>query len=179
MPTLPFNSPSEITFTPSSTDLKVFVNGTQLGVISTQSAVTMFVSVSNGQKYLTIKPITDSIYNSGNSNQLGIDTLYYNQAHVNTNAHVEGCSTSGTTFKFAGIGWEDETCGQTCSGGGKTFTNFFDISAENVLKAKMESVTYNGQNYTWMVARYSQNIMVKQPASSAPCYTGPYCYACN
>lgn len=179
MPTQQFNQLSEITFQPSQTDLKVLVNGNLLGTFNNTTAATLFITQNGSAKAITFKPISNAEYTQGNTNNVGVDTVYYNQMAVSSDLHIENCGSNGSVYKLVGVGWQDDVNGQGCVGNPKGFTHFFNISADGIFKAKMEQVTQNGQQVVRLVARYNGNIMAQETVATAVCYSGPYCYYCN
>jgi len=173
--TLPFTNVSEITFDATATELKIKVNGSLLGSICSSYAATVFITNTAGSKTITFKQISNNEYSAGNTNNMLVDTVYYNFNSKKCDTKIGICSASVDTFKI--IGWDTEDTGQICSGNGHT--HFFNISSESQLKAKVEQVVINSQTVTRMVARYLGNIYQSETLSTAPCYTGLYCYVCT
>ena len=174
--TLTFTDPSEITFTCSSNELRVFVKGTLLGSINADYPVTMYVTVNNGVNSLTITQISNSVYTQANTNNPMVDTVYYDFNNRNHPPCVVGCTTSPTTYKM--YGWDDDVNGQVCIGS-NSFTSYFNISTNCTFKAKIEQVMVNNQPKMRLVARYSGNVYLNVNAGIADCFNSPYCYACN
>ncbi len=173
--TLPFTNVSEITFDTTATELKIKVNGTLLGSICSSYPATVFITNTNGNKTITFKQISNNEYIAGNTNNPLVDTVFYNFNSKKCNTQIGLCSSSASTFKI--IGWDMEDTGHICTGSGHT--NYFNISSESQLKAKVEQVVINGQTVTRMVARYSGNIYQAETVATAPCYSGLYCYVCS
>ncbi len=175
--TLTFNALSDITFDPSADDIKIKVSGTLLGAINKNFPVTVFITESGSTKSITLKQIDASVYTAGNTSDHEKDTIAYNYADIRNDLHIDICT--GTSNKYKIIGWEEDQIGQTCTGSGGC-NNYFDITSELGFKAKIEQVTYPNGIIKWrMVVRYSGNIKVKEPAASALCYAGIYCYSCS
>lgn len=175
--TLPFNNVSEIALEPSGQDLKILVNGQQLGALNASFPATLFISQNGSVKTITFKQISQGAYTQGNTNTPGVDTIYFNP--ITGGAKIEMCGGSSTCFKMVGIGWDDDDYGQGCTGGTKGFTNFFAISTEGQFKAKIEQVTINGSPAIRLVVRYAGNVMCKQTPATALCCGDSYCYYCN
>ncbi len=179
MPSLNFSNVSEIELIASDTDIRIYVNSQLLGAINVNTAVTLYVQTNGSQKSLVLQPINNNQYNQGNtgSNQ---DTIYFNQKRKNANPRIQICSSNNNIYKLTGIGWQEDSTGQSCTGGGEdAFTHVFNISSGMMLKAKMENFTHNGETSIWMVARYGYNTMVQEQEATAMAYTGGYCYYNN
>ncbi len=174
--TLSFSALSDITFQISAGEIKILVNGNNLGSINKSKAVSLYITDSGSSKTITWTEISDIVYNNGNTDNLSSDTIAYDFANLHANLHIDCCNGSSNRYKI--IGWEDETIGQTCTGSAGS-TNFFDINAALNFKSKLEQVTYQGVTEWKMVVRYSSAVMTKETASTALCYTGLYCYYCN
>lgn len=178
MPTLSFNSPSEITFSGSATELRILVNGTLLGAINANTPVTLFISQQGSQKAITLQAISNNDYTNGNTNSAN-DTVHFNHLNLNANMQVQVCSTNSSLYKLTAIGVEDDITGQGCQGNPNGFTHLFNISASGVFKAKIESYTYGGQTINGVVVRYSANVMNNVAPSAAVCHVSPYCFYPN
>lgn len=174
--TLQFADPSEITFTCSSNELRFYVKGDFLGAINSDYAVTVYVTVVNGIKSITMTQISNSVYLAGNTNDPLIDTVYYKFNDRTHPPFVADCSSAPNCFKL--YGWDDEEQGQVCVGC-NSFTNYFNISGNLMFKARIEQVVINNQNKIRLVARYTGNIYLNVAPSAADCYNCPYCYVCN
>ncbi len=175
--TLTFNALSDITFDPSADDIKIKVGGTLLGAINKNFPVTIFITESGSTKSITLKQIDPSVFTTGNTNDLVKDTIAYNYTDLRNDLHIDVCSGSSNKYKI--IGWEEDQIGQTCTGSSGC-SNYFEISAELNFKAKIEQVTYPNAVIKWkMVVRYSGDVKTNVSPSSALCYAGLYCYACN
>jgi hypothetical protein len=174
--TLQFTQTADITFNSTGNELKVFVKGILLGAINASYPVTMYVTVSNGIKSLTMTQISNTVYTQGNTNNPNTDTVYYNFNNRDRLPTVRGCTSSNTTFKM--IGWDDTAMGQVCVGV-NGYTNVFNISTNCAFKAKIEQVQINNQPQLCMVVRYSGNVFLNVNQSIADCFNTPYCYYCD
>ena len=174
--TLSFSAVTDISFQSSASEIKILVNGTLLGTINKNKAVSVYITDSGSTKTITWTEISDNIYNNGNAGNLSSDTIAYDYANLQANLHIDCCSGASNKYKI--IGWEDETIGQSCTGSAGS-SNFFDITTALNFKSRIEQVTDQGVTEWKMVVRYSSAVMTKETASTALCYTGLYCYYCN
>lgn len=174
--TLSFNNSSDIVFQPAGNELRVYVKGALLGAINAAYPVTMYTTVSNGVKSITMTQITNSVYCSGNTNNPNFDTVYYNFNQSGHLPSVSCCGSNNALYKT--IGWDNDGTSQTCVGT-TGYTNVFDISANLSFKTKIEQVIINNQPQLRMVVRYSGGVYQCVNASVAICYATPYCYYCD
>ncbi len=173
--TLNFSTVTDIKFQSNGTELKIFVSNTLLGSINQSTPVTLFITETGSTKSITIKTITQAEYVSGNTNDPDLDTVPFSFAAAAANLHVDVCT--GTPGLYKTIGIEVDNIGSVCVGTGSV--QFFNISAEKVFKAKIETVVVNGANQLRMVVRYAGNIMSQQTSATALCYNGPFCLVCT
>lgn len=170
---LPFNSISEITFSCEANAVKIYVGTELLGAVNPSFPVTVYITVSGGNKGITMKQISDADYLAGNTNDYEKDTIAFNYLSGKTNLHIGECPGSGgCTYKT--IGWNEDSVGQVSVNN----TAYFNITVNGNFKAKIEAASIRGTIQQRMVVRYSGNINEEQTSSAALCCTSLFCYVC-
>lgn len=170
---LTFSDTSEITFHPTANSILIKVNDAELGSITKNYPVTIFVELSGNTKKIWMKEISESLYHLNNNNDPQ-RTVIFNQNDPKADLAVSKCTTSNV-FKISG--WENEDNPAITCAGGNGYNAYFFICNENNFRAKIESVPSGLTMSDKMVVRYGQNI-INACSLDASCCTNLFCYEC-